>query len=523
MIAGARRLRLASVLVSLALALTACPSDGPTPASSPTASAPLPTTPPEGELRLAWPHEPATLNPFAPGGESPSARALIRPLWPPLFMASSGAADPQPWLAERVVSEDPRGVRVALREDAVWSDGVPVKASDVVFTWKAIAATPAAAARAGGDFDAIESVTAESATLVRIAFTRDVPAWRDLFGAGMGVLPEHALSGKDLTSAAGQWAVSGGPFVLSRYTRGLEMVLEATPKPWRVRARVQTIRVMFVPDSTTALQMLRAGRVDALGPYASPDFSRRAARDGTVSVDIGGVWTGLVFNAEASIAGDTRIRLAAAHAIDRAAIAEGLVRGEGKMLEHPFAYPDVAAAGIAYDPQRAAQLLGEAGFTGRRNGTRTKGATQLEISIASTGHDDLTQRVVRAVFAQLRAAGFAVNLVFLEDEQLWRDWLPSSRFQAAVVTMVDPPGGDLRARYHSAGIHNIARLADPGLDAAIEQGDPATIAARLAAVAPVVPLWRNQAVAVAAKDRVAGLEAVATADGMLARAHTWTV
>jgi len=523
--AARRRIRVAGALAAAALLLTACPAGEPKrPAGSPTAT-PLPTTPPEGEIRLAWPHEPATLNPFVRGGESPSARALLRPLWPPLFAAGPGG-EATPWLVDRVLSEEPLSVRVALRADAVWSDGEPIKASDVVFTWKTIV-DPASKAIAPAGYDAIASVTAESQTIVAITFKHAVPAWTDLFSAGLGVLPEHALAGKGI-GEIGAWPVSGGPFVLERYTRGLEMVLRATPQPWRVRARVRTIRVMFVPDSTTAIQLLRAGRVDVLGPYSSPDFSRRlTAEDGVaVSTDTGAVWTGLVLNTASSILSDARVRQAAAFAVDRAAIVEGLVRGEGGGLGRPFVYPEAGSEGVPYDPQRAAQLLAEAGFAERRGGTRAKGGTPLEISIALSGGDDLAQRVVRAVFAHLNAAGFAVNLVSLEDEALWRDWLPSSRFQAALVTFADPPGGALRDRYHSAEVMpgglNVPRVGDPALDAGIEAGDAARVAAELERLAPVVPLWRAS-VPAAARGGVQGVRAVASADGMLVLAHDWAI
>jgi len=513
----------AALLAAASMLLAACPGDSPRPHASPGASSPIPTTPPQGEIRVAWPHEPATLNPLGRGGEAPSARALVRSLWPPLF-----TSDGQPWLVDRVVSEEPRSVRFTLRDDAVWSDGVPIKASDVAFTWKTITDPNAPIVTRSG-YDAISSVEAEGPKIARLTFSRDVPAWRDLFSAGLGVLPEHALSGRDLAAALrSDWPVSGGPFVLARYTRGLEMVLEATPMPWRVRARAKTIRVMFVPDSTTAIQMLRAGRVDVLGPYSSPDFARRAGEEegAAVSTDVGGVWTGLVFNAKASITSDQRVRRAAAHAIDVDAIAAGLVRQEGERLSRPFAYPQIDHAGITHDPAQAARLLDEAGFTGRRGGVRTKGSTELEISIASTGSDDLTQRVVRAVFAHLKAAGFAVNLVSLEDEALWRDWLPSTRFQAAIVTFADPPGGALRDRYHSgqvmpAGV-NIARIADPALDATVEAGDAPSAATELDRLAVVIPLWRASVPAVARRG-VGGVRAVASADGMLAVAHDWSL
>lgn len=526
--AAAVRRRAVTVAFCAALALftAACPSSerAPRPGATLTGT-PQPTRAPHGEIRVAWPSEPATLNPFLRGGESIATRSLIRPLMPALFVTGPGNAT-QPSLIDRIVSETPREVRFTLRSDAVWSDGRPITAADLRFTWKMIM-DPRTPIVSRDGYDAIAGIASDQANAVRITFTRDMPRWRDLFSAGLGVLPEHALAGKDFTTQLRDtWPVSGGPFVLERYTRGLEIVLAATPKPWGARAAAERIRISFVPDSTTALQLFQRGSVDVVGPYASPDFARRLAAAGaTVTTDLGAAWTGLVLNTKAGVLADARVRNAIAKAVDVADLVAGLVRDEGTRAPHPFVFPPlIDHAAAAADRAAAGRLLDQAGFTGRRAGTRTKGSTELEISIATVGYDDLTQRVVRGVYGHLRAVGFAVNLVALEDEQLWRDWLPSARMQAAVVTVADPPGGALRARYHStqampAGI-NIARIADPALDEALDAGDPGRSAVRLAELAVVVPLWRAN-IPAGARKGIDGVKATGSADGFFADAASW--
>lgn len=522
-----RRAILIALPAAIALLATGCPATDRAPRPGATlAGTPQPSRAPHGEIRVAWPAEPATLNPFVRGGESIATRSLVRPLMPALFLTGPGGTT-QPSLADRIVAETPREVRFTLRSDAVWSDGRPITADDLRFTWKTIIDPRTPVASRDG-YDAIADIQSDTPKNVRITFNRDMPAWRDLFSAGLGVLPQHALAGKDFaTQLRDTWPVSGGPFVLERYTRGLEIVLAATPQPWGPRAGAQRIRISFVPDSTTALQLFERGQIDVVGPYSSPDFARRLAAHGaTVTTDIGATWTGLVLNAKAGVLTDPRVRRAAALAIDANELAVGLVRSEGTRLTFPFTNPPLAADADARraDPAAAARLLDEAGFTGRRGGTRTKGATDLEISIATTGYDDMAQRVVRGIYGHLRAVGFAVNLVALEDEQLWRDWLPSTRMQAAIVTVADPPGGALRARYHSAQIIpagiNIARIADPALDAAVTAADPARTAARLVELAAVIPLWHAKVPAGTSK-KIQGVRAVASADGFFTHAAQW--
>lgn len=534
-----RRIASLARVVLLALLATACPGDGPGPTPTGIASPSVSDLPaPGGEIRVAYPYEPPTLNPFLRTGDAPAVRELVRPLLPPLYLLADGDAKPQPWLADEVLEDSPGRVRLRLRDDAVWSDGRPITAADVLFTWRTIMDRRwPVASRV--PYDALRDVVAESSTVVRFEFARPVGEWRDLFSAGLGVLPRHALEGKDFAKALkDSWPVSGGPYVLVRYTRGLEMVFEATPHPWRVRAKIQRIRVQFVPDSTTALQLAAAGKVDVVGPYSAGDFSRRLGETAgfNAAVDAGRVWSGLVIDTGAGVLADARVRRALALSVDRDAILTGLVRGEGEPLHRPFLDPPAAAATVgAADPAAAARLLDEAGFTARRAGVRRKGATELSVSIVFVESDDLAYRITRAVYGHLRAAGFAVDLVSVEYEALWRDFLPAARLEVALVTFADPPGGILRARYRSgqsppAGV-NYARIADPGLDAAVDAADPGAdatadaaeagrVVEALAAAMPVVPLYRAK-VAAGASRRVSGVRPNASADGFLAQAHEW--
>ncbi len=505
--------------------LTACPSDAPAPRPGPSSSVPgASATPRDAEIRVAYPWEPSTLNPFVRGGDAPAVRELTRPLLPALFRSLPGG-EPEPWLVERILSESGTEVRLKLRSDARWSDGRPIVAGDVAFTWRTIMDQRLPIASRAG-YDALSDVAAPDATTVVFRFKQPFAGWRDLFSAGLGVLPQHALQGRDFAAALrSEWPVSGGPFVLARYTRGLEMLLEASPHAWPAPPLVRRIRIQFVPDPVTALQLYRAGRVDVLGPYSSPDLSRRLAREPRTSVtsDLGATWVGLLLRSDTGVLADARVRKALALAAGVPGIVEGLVRSEGEPMGAPFAQPtgDTTTPPAA-DPAAAAALLDQAGFTARRGEVRRKGSSELSLTMASVSGDDLVARVVRALYQRLRSAGFDISLVGLEYEQLWRDWLPSSRLHTAVVRFADPPAGALWARYagnqaYPAGT-NYARIADATLDGAL--GSAPDAARRLSEIVPVVPLYRVR-VAVAVRTTVTGVRAAASADGFLVSAAEW--
>src|SRR5439155_460628 len=125
-----------------------------------------------GSVVVAYPYEPSTLNPFVPGGDSPATRDLVRPLMPALYRIGPKGAR-APWLlaaepSTADVGGSPWGVRLRLRADAVWSDGAPITANDLRFTWKAVTTSPGVATR--DPYDRVKDVVVEAPDLARRSF-----------------------------------------------------------------------------------------------------------------------------------------------------------------------------------------------------------------------------------------------------------------------------------------------------------------------------------------------------------------
>lgn len=425
-------------------------------------------------------------------------------------------------------------VQIELRADAVWSDGRPISGDDLRFTWQTILDRRWPVATRDG-YDRITEVRVVDPKHVTLFFDRPYARWRDLFSGGLGVLPKHALQATRFDRAlATAWPVSGGPFVLKSWRRGLEIVLERTPNPWGDEAYLDRIRIQFVPDVVTAFQLLRARKVDALGPYAAIDLQRRGklVPGSSVTSDIGSAWTGLLFNVRTPEISDVHVRRALALSLDRAAIAEGLVREEGRKLDGLAAPSDAEPAAFRqFRPnlEAADRLLDAAGWSGGSGG-RSKGGRDLSVTVATAGAEELPERVLRALHAQADRSGFDLNVVSLDPDRFWRDWLRGSRFEAAFVTFRDAPGGNLRDRFGTASPGNLSKLSDATLDTLLEQADaqwPAQAAPfeqverRLAQLVPAIPLYRVR-VTLVAGPVAHGLRATASADGFLWNAADWS-
>lgn len=535
---GWRRASRLAGACALALVLAACPGSKPSTRLSPSDS-PGPTRPAGtrgGELVVAYPHEPPTLNPFLAAGASPATRDLARLLMPSFWRIGPEGRRTLSLLAEEPVTAESGGqllIGVRFRDDAVWSDGRPITTTDLRFTWTVLRDRrfPVTARQV---YDRITDVRVESPKAATLVFAEPYAAWRDLFSSGAGLLPEHVLRNSRFDVAlAGGWPVSGGPFVLKTWTRGLEMVLERNPETWGDEPYLDRVRIQFLPDVVTALALLRSGKVDVLGPYAGVDLERRGklVSGAAVTSDFGTTWMGLFLNVKTAALSDVRVRRALAFSLNRAAITEGIVRAEGKELNALSAGGEIPAssafAQYRADTAAATRLLAQAGWSG--SGTRSKGGRDLTFTVVAPP-DELTDRVARALHANAERAGFDLNAITLDYDRLWRDWLSSSRFQAALLEMRDAPGGTLQERFAMGSPGNLSRLSDLSLDtlldAAVAGGafDAAAVAAaerRLAQLVPAIPLYRNRVTIVAGKN-ARNVVANGSADGFLWNAADWS-
>ena len=512
--------RQAAALLVLALVASACPSHKP---SQPVPSSTAPREP-SGTLTIAYPAEPATLNPFVPAGDTPATRDLARMLMPGLFKITPDGTR-TPWLLDAEPTESngpPFNITVTLRSNAVWSDGTPITVDDLRFTWQHAARNQIS--RAG--YDQIARIVTLAPKRARIEFRTPFRRWRDLFSAGLGVLPAHALAtAPRLASLSSGWPVSGGPFVLKTWHRGLDMIFEPNLHAWGGTPLLKQLRVVFVPDALGALQLFKSGQIDALGPYEAPDWTARVGSG--VSTDSGQTWMGVVLNTRSRVLADSKVRQAFADSIDRTRLVRGLVQREGGSLDailpgttHAFArYPDLG---------RARTTLSADGWTG--SGIRTRRGTKLSFTIAVADSDGLGQVLARAITYQAARAGIDVQSVSLPVDEIMSKWLPGPRFDAAIVEWRDPPEGAARARFAGGGkLLNVARLADATLnrDLAAEDASQTVAAkepsqARIAALVPVLPL-ATLVVSLVSSARAHGLQANAEADGPFWNADQWSV
>lgn len=301
-----------------------------------------------------------------------------------------------------------------------WSDGEPIVAADVVFTF-GILSDPDEPLPLSGVMARIDSVVAVNDSTVSFFFESAYPAM--LFDTGIGILPAHAygnLAIDDLRTLMANAGESGlvvsGAFNLAEWAPAERIVLERNDGG-HPAARLDRIALQVMPDETTRRAALRAGDVDLiqLDSYAGldelADRGFRLARIPQRGYDF------IAWNPEAHPAlANPIVRRALSLAIDRNVIINALdMTGFAEPAYGPYGslFADLAPspAGALYDPDEARRLLDEAGWRDEDgDGVRESTGRDLSFRIETSAGNARREDAIVIIQQQLAAIGVTVEI-----------------------------------------------------------------------------------------------------------------
>ena len=316
-----------------------------------------------------------------------------------------------PGLAESwEVSED--GLRYTFRlRDAQFSDGSPVTAEDVVFSFLRLRDQEDSAYNSM--FQVIETV--EAVDEKTVVFTLEYPAAPFLGSVEMfnaGIVPKAAVEAMG-DDAFAQNPISSGPFKLKEWRPNDRVILERNPHYWREGLPyLDEVEIIEVSDENTRVSMLRAGEVDVISgtPWSQVD-TLMAQEDIRVPLDPSSIINVLLVNHQAAPLDDVRVRQAIARAIDTKSIVEAVTFGYGvpanSTLPNALTYYDAELPAIPYAPEEARALLEEAGAVG------------ASVEVMITSGSSYNTQIAQLLQAQLGAAGLNVTIATVDSPTWW--------------------------------------------------------------------------------------------------------
>jgi ABC-type oligopeptide transport system substrate-binding subunit/class 3 adenylate cyclase/tetratricopeptide (TPR) repeat protein len=288
------------------------------------------------------------------------------------------------------VSEGGRKYLFHLRDDVRWSDGTPVTAVDFEYAWKRVlhpgTGSPAAsllydirAAEAfhEGKLSEPDEVGVQAIDPVTLAVELEGPT-----GYFLSLLshpatypvPRHVVEAHGSEWIEPGKIVTNGPFRLQDWLTGQPMLLVRNPEyHGQFRGNVRRVELHVAPEWSAMVEMYEAGRIDTLRLWRlpPPEADRAWERHpGEYSLHPALVVFYVAFDGSRPPFDDPRVRRALVLATDRETVADE-VRGEWVFpATGGFVPPGIPghSAGIAlpYDPERARQLLTQAGYPGGR-------------------------------------------------------------------------------------------------------------------------------------------------------------
>jgi peptide/nickel transport system substrate-binding protein len=286
-------------------------------------------------------------------------RAVFEPL---INVSTEDVDDPQPALAtEWEFSDDGLTAVLQLRDDVTFHSGRPFTADDVVFTIQQALdpATPS-------DVKSILEGWEVEATGEHEVTIRSQTPLSPVLGSTLALTPivdSESYAGL----ASGESIVGTGPYRVESYTPGSDMVLTRNDDHWAEEGPyLDRIEVVTIADSTAQVSALQSGRTQFSTGLTIQDAvaSTTGSNELELLPTINGVYP-IILDAVP----DQAVRQAIGYAIDKERINEQVFGGLGSVTglywpEGTDDYPEDLADPYEYDPDRARQLIEEAGAAG---------------------------------------------------------------------------------------------------------------------------------------------------------------
>lgn len=285
--------------------------------------------------------------------------AVVRPL-PGSRMALALAAS---W------TESPDGLtyEFRLRPGLKFHNGDPCTAEDVQYSFTRYKGSGAKELQAK-----VQRIEIVDPLTVRFHLHEPWPDFMTFYGttataAGM-VVPKRYLERVGVEGFK-QHPIGLGPYKFVSYTPGVELVLEAYEGYWRKVPNIKRLILKGVPEDTTRLAMLQSGEADiafALDGRVAEAVQRDPRFILAYTLHASSFWLEFPEQWDAkSVWADKRVRLAVNYALDRQTINEvaclGVCPPAGVIVPRVLEYA-LPAEPLPYDPQKARQLLAEAGY-----------------------------------------------------------------------------------------------------------------------------------------------------------------
>jgi peptide/nickel transport system substrate-binding protein len=368
-----------------------------------------------------------------------------------------------------------------IRSDVKWSDGTPLTAADIAFTYTRGIKDPNANAVDYGDVKNMTSVVATSPTTVVFHMSHPDAVITHMTEP---ILPEHIWS-KVPFSQTGTFAntamVGTGPFQLVSWQKGQSIVLKANKSYWGGAPKIDCLVYKLYDNEEAEILALKSGEIDGVDGISGADYKSLAGTPGITRIaGSAASFDELSFNTGAALTNgkqvgngapasrDPKFRQAVAYAIDTKTIIQRSLLGFGQpaasivpSVFSQYTY-DPGSSRYTYDPTKAGQMLDAAGYTKGPDGMRIDPTTHKEMNLRLDAVNDSPSYTadLQYVAAYLKAVGIKTTTNSYSDDKL-TDLIGNGQYDMFIwgwVPSVDP---DFQLSTMTCGQRDTGTVSDP--------------------------------------------------------------
>ena len=305
-------------------------------------------------------------------------------------------------------SDDGLTWTVKIRDDVKFTDGEPLTASDVAFTFNTCRDESSV-----NDFTMLKEAVAVDDTTVEFHMNEPYSIWPYTM-AIVGIVPEHAYD-----ENYGQNPIGSGRYIMKQWDKGQQVIFEANPDYYGEEPKIKKLTVLFMEEDA-AMAAAMSGQADVAHTAASYSDQEIDGYEllSVATVDNRGFnlpctepeeKDGITYGN--SLTSDVKVRRAINLAIDREEMIKNVLNGYGTVAysvcdKMPW-YNEEAVT--EYDLDAAKALMEEAGWIEGDDGIREKDGEKAELTIMFSNGDSVRQALAEDSANQLRELGIDVT------------------------------------------------------------------------------------------------------------------
>ncbi len=405
--------------------------------------------------------EPKVISPYIP--RSYSSQLVQAPVLESMLATNPDTFEPEPVLAESYyVSTDGLTLRFVLRKSICFSDGVPITAADVLFSFNTIMNPGVDCAPYRGYFDNVKACNKIDDRTIEFKMSKPYFLAAQYLG-GISIIPEHVykFSKPADFNNQGEVLVGSGPYKVDHWDRGQQLVLARNDKYWSDRPTFDKLVFKFIINPQAAFQSFQNEQIDSDDPDAEQyakfsedaEFTKKFTLYKFPRPDMGYTYVG--YNLVKPMFKDKLTRQALAMLIDRDAIIHTFLKDLAMPISGPFSpmtpQHDQSIAPLPHDPEGAKRKLAEAGWKVGSDGLLERAGVKFEFELSMPADAPIPTRIANYMKEQFERAGIRMRITPWEFATLV-DRIDERKFDAILLSWSGDVEGDPYQIWHSDSI-----------------------------------------------------------------------